>query len=86
MPTEIKRLYRSKDERMLAGICGGLSEYFKIDPVIWRLLFVFATLAGGPGLILYIIMWIVVPEKPTSSEASMTTNQEPEEAETGVVD
>lgn len=59
---EKKKLTRSTDDRMLAGVAGGLAEYFNIDPTLVRLLFVTFTLLGGPGLILYIIMWIVVPE------------------------
>ena len=64
MTTEYKRLYRSTKERMIAGVCGGLAEYFNIDPTLVRLLFVFAALAGGPGLLAYLIMMIVVPEAP----------------------
>ncbi len=56
-----KRLTRSND-RMVAGVAAGLAEYFDIDPVIVRLIFVTLTLLGGPGLILYIIMWIIMPE------------------------
>ncbi len=56
-----KKLTRSND-RMVAGVAAGLAEYFDIDPVIVRLIFVTLTLLGGPGLILYIIMWIIMPE------------------------
>lgn len=49
---------------MLAGVCGGLGKYFSIDPTIIRLIFVVLALMGGPGLVIYIIMWIVVPEEP----------------------
>jgi phage shock protein C len=59
-----QRLYRSRDERMLAGVCGGLAQFFGIDPTIMRLIFVVLALMGGPGLLIYIIMWIVVPEEP----------------------
>jgi phage shock protein PspC (stress-responsive transcriptional regulator) len=57
-----KRLYRSRTDRKLAGVCGGLGEYFNLDPTLVRVLFVLATLAGGPGLILYIVLWLVMPE------------------------
>lgn len=60
---EGKRLYRSTKDRMVAGICSGLAEYFKIDPTLVRLLFVLFALAGGPGLLAYIVLWIVVPEE-----------------------
>ncbi len=53
---------------MIAGVCGGLAEYFGIDPTLVRLFFVFAALAGGPGLIIYLVMMLVVPEKPASEE------------------
>ncbi|MAG35848.1 MAG: hypothetical protein CL878_06355 [Dehalococcoidia bacterium] len=59
-----RRLYRSRGERMLAGVSGGLAEYFHIDPVLIRLLFVVTTVAGGGGLLAYIILGIVVPEEP----------------------
>jgi len=49
---------------MLAGVCGGLAEYFLIDPVIIRVLFVVITLGAGVGILGYIILWIVVPESP----------------------
>ena len=60
-----KKLYRSRENRMIAGVCGGLAEYFNIDPTIVRLIFVLVGLAGGPGLVLYIILAIIVPEVPT---------------------
>lgn len=62
MQTNTKRLTRSTDDRTIAGVCAGIAEYFGIDPVLVRALFVVATLAGGPGLILYIVLWIVMPE------------------------
>lgn len=63
MSSEYRRLYRSRKERMLFGVCGGLGEYFKIDPTLVRLAFVIATLLGGPGLIAYVVLLIVVPEE-----------------------
>ncbi len=59
-----RRLYRSRTDRMLAGVCGGLGEYFGVDPTIVRLLMVLLALAGGPGLILYIILALIIPEAP----------------------
>lgn len=61
---EQKRLYRSRNESMIGGVCGGLAEYFEIDPVIVRVLFIITTLGWGVGLIAYIVMWIIVPERP----------------------
>jgi phage shock protein C len=57
-----KRLTRSLSNRMLAGVAGGLAEYLAMDPTIVRLIFVLLTLAGGPGLIIYLILWLVMPE------------------------
>jgi phage shock protein PspC (stress-responsive transcriptional regulator) len=59
-----KRLYRSRTERMIGGVCGGLGEYFNIDPTLVRLLFVVFALTGGSGLLAYLIFLIVVPEEP----------------------
>lgn len=64
-----KKLYRSRNNRMIAGVCAGLGEYFNVDATIIRLIFVLVGLAGGPGLILYIIMAIVVPEEPVSFDS-----------------
>ena len=74
-----KKLYRSRHDRMIGGVCGGLGEYFAIDPTLVRLLFVFAALAGGPGLIAYLIMLIVVPEEPESPPVGNETLLEVEE-------
>jgi phage shock protein C len=59
-----KRLYRSESNRMLGGVCGGLGEYFSIDPTIVRLLFAVTFLFGfgSPGL-LYLLLWIVMPNE-----------------------
>lgn len=61
-----KKLYRSQHDKMLSGVCGGLAEYFDIDPIIPRLGFIILLLPGGlPGLIPYIIMTIVLKPNPT---------------------
>ncbi len=61
---EPKRLYRSTTDRKLAGVAAGLAEYFVMDPLLVRLAFVILTLAGGGGILIYIIMWIVTPDNP----------------------
>ncbi|KKS53849.1 MAG: hypothetical protein A2295_01330 [Candidatus Jacksonbacteria bacterium RIFOXYB2_FULL_44_15] len=58
-----RRLCRSTSDRMIAGVCGGLAEYFNIDPTIVRLIFVATVLFGGSGIIAYVILWAAVPEK-----------------------
>ena len=62
-----KRIYRSKKESMIAGVCGGLGEYLDIDPVIVRIIFVLLAFAGGAGVIGYIIAWIIIPEAPAET-------------------
>jgi len=59
----VKKLYRSKKNRIIAGVCGGIGEYFNIDPTIIRLLWVLFTLLGGSGIIAYIVAWIIIPEQ-----------------------
>ena len=60
---ESKRLYRSRKNRIIAGVCGGLGEYFGIDPVIIRLLWVLLVLLYGTGILAYLIAWMIIPSK-----------------------
>jgi phage shock protein C len=61
--TEKKVLRRSRSNRIFAGVCGGLGEFFSIKPFWFRLAFLIALIPGGiPGLLIYIIMWLVVPK------------------------
>ena len=71
-----KKLYRSRKDSTIAGVCGGLGEYFSIDPTFLRIIFVLLVFADGIGLIAYIIAWIVMPQRPVEKEAVV-------EAETG---
>ena len=66
-----KKLYRSSKQRMIAGICGGLAEYFDMDVNIMRLLFVAISLLSVlfPMVIFYIIAWIIVPEREKSKKS-----------------
>lgn len=60
----MNKLHRSKNNRWIAGICGGLGEYFNIDPTIVRLIWAVGTIFSmGFGVLLYIIFWFVIPEK-----------------------
>mgnify|MGYP006287362777 CR=1 FL=1 len=63
-----KRLYRDPENRVLGGVCGGLGMYFNMDPLIIRILFVAVFLAFGVGLLVYIILWIVIPKAKTLSQ------------------
>lgn len=59
-----KCLYRSRDNAKIAGVCGGLGEYFEVDPVWVRLLFVLFLFAGGSAFIVYLVFWLIVPLEP----------------------
>jgi phage shock protein C len=66
MAKQYQKLYRSRENRMLGGVCGGLGEYFDIDPTLVRLLFVFGAFLGIPGalVLIYLVMLILVPQEP----------------------
>lgn len=59
-----KRLYRSNHDKMIGGVCGGIAEYFNIDPTLVRLLLVFAVFMSAiiPGIVFYIIAWAIIPQ------------------------
>jgi phage shock protein C len=57
-----KKLYRSKTDRVIFGICGGLGEYFEVDSLIVRILFILLTFTGGSGIIIYLILAVMIPD------------------------
>ena len=59
-----KRIYKSNDNRMVDGVCGGIAEYFGIDPTLVRLAWVVFSALGGSGIIAYIIAAIIIPQRP----------------------
>lgn len=59
-----RRLYRSRRDRMIAGVCGGLADYFGVDPTWVRLIFIIFLLLGGSAFLVYLVMWLVVPLAP----------------------
>jgi phage shock protein C len=59
-----KRLYRSRDDRVLFGVCGGLGTYLGIDPTLVRIIAVLSLFLPGPQLLAYLVAWIIVPEEP----------------------
>ena len=63
-----KRLYKSKKNKMLAGVCGGIAEYFKLDPTLIRLGWIVFSALGGSGILAYIIAAIVIPQNPYIEE------------------
>lgn len=69
------RLYRSVTEKKIAGVAGGLAEYFHIDVTVVRLLWLFAIFIGGTGVLAYIIAWIVIPEAPVDHEVPISDDQ-----------
>ncbi len=65
-----KRLYRSRADRRIAGVCGGIADYLAVDPTIIRIIWVLFAIAGGPGVVLYIILAAIIPEEPGYVQAS----------------
>lgn len=68
-----KRLYRSHDHAVLAGVASGLGEYFDIDPAVVRLLFILSTFFGGFGIPVYLVLWVILPEKGSGDAGSEDT-------------
>jgi len=66
-----RQLTRSETDKRIAGVCGGIADYFDIDPVLVRIAFVVAALAGGGGFIAYIVLWIALPKGHPSSLEEM---------------
>ena len=66
MSEDIRRLYRVPAEGKIAGLCAGLGEYFRVDPVLFRLAWVAVTILTGvlPGTLAYLIAWLLVPQSP----------------------
>lgn len=69
-----KRLYKSRDNKVLCGVCGGLGEYFGVDPVIVRIALVVLCLLGFSGVIAYIIAVLVIPDQPVVNVKQETTS------------
>jgi phage shock protein C len=76
-----RRLYRSRTDRMIAGVCGGLGEYLSIDPMFIRLFFVLLTLGQGAGVLIYLIMWFVLPVEDSPAAQEESTIQIPENSQ-----
>jgi phage shock protein PspC (stress-responsive transcriptional regulator) len=69
----MKKLHRSSEERKIAGVCAGLGDYFELDPVFFRLFFLFSILFGGLGAIAYVMLWILVPLREGAPAAVRAT-------------
>jgi len=74
-----RRIFRSREHRTLAGICGGLGEYLEVDPVFVRLLWVIGTCVTGivPGLLAYVVGWLVVPDRPAPVRQPVAPEPDP---------
>jgi phage shock protein PspC (stress-responsive transcriptional regulator) len=59
-----KRLYRSRTEKMVGGVCGGLAQYLDVDVTLVRALWVIVSLLAGTGLLAYVILWLIIPQEP----------------------
>jgi len=93
MSSDVKKLYRSTNDRMIGGVCGGLGEFLGIDPTVIRLIFVLIAITGGAGVLIYLIMLLVVPEasgggepipassvpEPAPEAVTEATEEEPED-------
>ncbi len=80
-----KRIYRSRNDRIIAGICSGIAKYFEIDPAIVRIIFLLLFFFKGIGIIAYFIMWIVIPAEPYESKVyNMGTGGKPYEENSDV--
>jgi len=63
----VKRLYRSRNDVILGGVCGGLAKYFNVDPTIVRFVFILLLFLGGSGFWIYLVLWIITPLEPVPS-------------------
>jgi phage shock protein PspC (stress-responsive transcriptional regulator) len=63
-----RRMYRDPDNRMIGGVCSGMAAYWHIDPVILRILFILSIFLGGLGLLIYLILYVVLPEAKTTAQ------------------
>lgn len=77
MTEEPKRLYRSNSDVFIAGVCGGLAEYFGVDSTLVRLVFVFLALSGS-GILLYLVAWVIMPREPSEPVRPPETHPSPE--------
>ncbi len=72
--TSAVRVRRSKTDRVIGGVCGGLGSYFGVDPLWFRLAFVVLAIGGGAGVLLYIIGWLIIPESGVDQGQAAAVN------------
>jgi phage shock protein PspC (stress-responsive transcriptional regulator) len=73
----MKRLYRNKSNEMIAGVCSGIADYLDVDTTIIRLIFVLFAFLGGGGVWIYIVLWIIMPERPAASDVVIDASEAP---------
>ena len=76
MSSDIKKLYRSRSDRVIGGVCGGLGKYLSIDPTVIRILYVLFALTGGSGIFVYLLLLIIIPEEPWENELASKAEDE----------
>jgi phage shock protein C len=79
----VKKIYRSRKDSMIAGVCGGIAEYFEIDATLVRILTILIVFLGGVGVLAYIIAWVIIPENPEQKVDNQAYNQDEEKDITG---
>jgi|OpeIllAssembly_1097287.scaffolds.fasta_scaffold254696_2 phage shock protein C len=75
MTNETKRLYRSREHRMLGGVCGGLGEYFHLDPTLMRLIVIVLTFLLPFMFLVYLLLWIIIPVEPVAPSDEVLDTQ-----------
>ncbi|MBN2571393.1 MAG: PspC domain-containing protein [Ignavibacteriales bacterium] len=81
---ERQKIYRSRTNRVLGGVCAGLGNYLNLDPVLIRIIFVVLVIAAGSGVLIYIILWIIIPEEPVYIQQSTGQTIEPKDVNENV--
>ena len=73
----MKRLYRNTDDQMIGGVCSGVAEFVNVDPTAVRLAFLLLLFVGGGGLLVYLVMWAIMPVKPGVSDGAIDVKEKP---------
>ena len=71
-----ERFYRSEKDRVIGGVCGGIAYFFSVDPSLIRLIFILVTIFGGSGILLYLILWIIIPSESSVTPISQSSMRE----------
>ncbi len=74
----MERLYRKRDDKIVAGVCSGLADYLNIDPTVVRIIFIVLVFAGLQGILIYLILWLITPLEPLASESTIEVKEKEE--------